>query len=210
MRLRPGQAGYRQHEQANRPPAGQPWVWFTREMMESPAWWALTAPARRVVDRIAVEHMHHGGTMNGELPVTYDDFQQFGISRHAIRTAIDVAIALGWVDVTVRGLRSYGSARRSSKYALTWLPRNDAIAATNRWATIKSRGDAAAIVASVQNKAKSQDRSSPALARQGAPCGRASRAPFTQDIRGSALNDTGEVSRKTAIASAPNDTGLVP
>jgi len=210
MRIKPGQTGYKRWEKQNRPPAGEPWVWHTRGMMESPAWWALTAPARRVVDRIAVEHMHHAGTMNGELVVTYDDFQDFGISRRAIRTAIDVAVALGWIDVTVQGVRSYGNARRPSKYAVTWLPHNDAIEATNRWAAIKSRAEASAVVANIHSKAKFQTQTARVLARYGARCGRASRAPSTQDIKGSALNDTGEVAQKTAIASAPNDTGLVP
>lgn len=37
----------------------------------------ITAPARRVVDRIAIEHMNHAGTKNGELAVTFDNFEAF-------------------------------------------------------------------------------------------------------------------------------------
>lgn len=145
MRIRPGQAGYKRHERAKRPPKGEPFAWFTLAMMESPAWWALASPARRVLDRIIIENMHHAGRMNGELIVTYDEFQAFGISRGAIRTAMDIATALGWLDETVRGVRSHGDARRPSNYALAWHPRNDAIAATNRWAAIKTREEETAI-----------------------------------------------------------------
>ena len=71
-----------------------PFVWLTREMLESEAWRAMPLPARRIVERLMIEHMSHAGTMNGELPCTYDDFQRFGVSRKNISAAIRVAVAL--------------------------------------------------------------------------------------------------------------------
>ena len=91
MRIERGQRGYRRFEESNRPPQDMPWCWLTREMLESPTWRAMTLPARRVVERLMVEHMSHGGTMNGELPCTYGDFQRFGLSRKSINAAIHVA-----------------------------------------------------------------------------------------------------------------------
>jgi hypothetical protein len=131
----------------NAPPAEEPWVWLTRDMMESESWRALTSNARRVLDRIMIEHMSHGGTQNGELIVTYDDFVRFGLSsRRATAQGIRIAVALGFLDVTIRGMRSYGGARRASRYGLTWLPRSDRTPASNRWRSIRSAEDARAVV----------------------------------------------------------------
>jgi hypothetical protein len=149
MKIRRGRQGWRRFEKSNRPPPKEAWVWFTREMMESPAWGALTAPAKRVIERILIEHMHHAGTENGELIVTFDDFQAFGVSRRAIKSAIQVAVRLGFIDVTFRGIRSHGAARRPSKYSITWLPRNDATPPTNRWKSILTEEQAEAAVKAV-------------------------------------------------------------
>jgi hypothetical protein len=157
MHIQRGQAGYKRFEKANRPPAQEPWVWFTRNLMESPAWGALTAPARRVVDRILIEHMHHAGTENGELIVTYDNFEAFGVPRHSAKRAIAVAVALGLIDITFKGVRSHGSARRPSKYAITWLPRNDGTPASNRWKSITTKEQAETAVAAVFSMKKAQN-----------------------------------------------------
>jgi hypothetical protein len=47
------------------------------EMLESPAYRALSLSARRVLDRIEIELAHHGGRDNGGLPVTYHDFEAY-------------------------------------------------------------------------------------------------------------------------------------
>ena len=49
------------------------------EMLESPAYRALSLSARRVLERIEIELAQHGGQDNGGLPVTYDDFERYGI-----------------------------------------------------------------------------------------------------------------------------------
>jgi hypothetical protein len=69
------------------------------EMLESPAYRVLSLSARRVLDRLDIEFAHHGGTDNGRLPVTYDDFERYGIDRHAIAPAIREVAALGFVEV---------------------------------------------------------------------------------------------------------------
>jgi hypothetical protein len=48
-------------------------------MRSSPAWLALPDNARRVLDRLELEHMQHGGAENGVLVVTFDDFERHGI-----------------------------------------------------------------------------------------------------------------------------------
>jgi hypothetical protein len=78
------------------------------KMLESHAFRELSLSARRVLDRLEIELAHHGGMDNGKLPVTYDDFQRYGIDRHAaIAPAIRELVALGFVALgTGAGLSS--------------------------------------------------------------------------------------------------------
>ena len=62
--------------------AGQ-FIAHPRAMVESPAMRALSLAARKALDRIEIEHMNHGGAQNGQLPVTYRDFEAWGIRRTA-------------------------------------------------------------------------------------------------------------------------------
>lgn len=115
----------------------------------------MTLGARRVVERIELEHMAHAGTMNGELKVTYDDFSRFGLSsRRMTSESIRIAEKLGFIDVVARGVRAFGDARRPSRYALTWLPRCDRTSATNRWQRITTRAAARAAVAAARADTK--------------------------------------------------------
>ena len=77
------------------------------KMLESHAFRELSLSARRVLDRLEIELAHHGGMDNGKLPVTYDDFQRYGIDRHAIAPAIRAR------SVGVCSGRSAKEARRS-------------------------------------------------------------------------------------------------
>ena len=137
----------RRFAQANRPPQDTSWCWLTAEMLESPAWRALTGNAMKVVLRIALEHLKHGGVENGLLPVVYRDFVRWGVRRNAIREAIVVAINLGWIDKTSTGeVPWHGDIRRPSTFALTWLPRHNGTLASNRWTRIKSDAHAKALI----------------------------------------------------------------
>jgi hypothetical protein len=55
----------------------------TIQMMEAPSWSVLSLAARLVLDRIEIEHAHHGGNDNGRLPVTFDQFVEYGVHRHS-------------------------------------------------------------------------------------------------------------------------------
>ena len=46
--------------------AGQ-FIAHPKQMVESPAWRALSLAARKALDRIEIEHMNHGGAENGKL-----------------------------------------------------------------------------------------------------------------------------------------------
>jgi hypothetical protein len=128
-------AGHRRWRAMNRPKGA--FIWLTRELLASQAWREMPLSARRVVERVLIEHMNHAGTFNGSLIVTYDDFEKFGVRRKSIARAIKKAVALGFLDVTGKGHRSYGIGRRPSTYGITWLPRCDGTPASNRWRKIK-------------------------------------------------------------------------
>lgn len=77
--------------------ANEQWVSYPIEMLESPAFRALSLSAHMVIARIAIELAHHGGNDNGKLPVTFEQFMEYGIShRAAIAPAIREAEALTW------------------------------------------------------------------------------------------------------------------
>jgi hypothetical protein len=63
-------------------------------MIESPAYRVLSFHARRCLDRIEIEHLRHGGKENGRLPVTYDQFIEYGVmSRRFIGPALRELVA---------------------------------------------------------------------------------------------------------------------
>jgi hypothetical protein len=148
----------RRIKKPNSPPLDQPWIWLTREIMESLAWRSLSLAAKQALDRVMLEHMAHAGCMNGELIILYDDFVKHGIDRRSIAKAIDICVCLGFLDLIQRGIRAYGPARRPSVYGLTWLDRCDRTFATNRWRNIRTDQDVAAAMAEVESCAEERSR----------------------------------------------------
>lgn len=90
------------------------------DLLRSPAFRVLSLSGHRVLARIEIELADHGGKDNGQLPVTYADFEDFGIDRHAIGPAIDECEALGLIEVTERGRSGNAEFRRPSLYRLTY------------------------------------------------------------------------------------------
>jgi hypothetical protein len=116
-------------------------------MMESPAYRALSLSAHRVIARIRIELAHHGGRDNGKLPVTFQDFEKFGIHRHSIAPAIREAEALGWIRTTQLGRSGNGEFRIPNMFALTHLDTEDGKASPNDWSKIEKLEEAEAIAA---------------------------------------------------------------
>jgi hypothetical protein len=118
---------------------GAQFVPHTIDMLESPAWRTMSLAARRVLDRIEIEHMYHGAVENGRLPVTYDDFMKFGIERHAINPAFRELEALGFIEITQRGRAGNADFRKPNVFRLTYLHRyQNGEAATHEWRRIKT------------------------------------------------------------------------
>ena len=93
----------------------------TIEMLRSPAYRTLSLSARRVLDRVEIEHADHGGLENGRLPVLFDDFQSYGIDRHSIAPAIRECVALGFLEITEIGRAGNAEYRRPNKFRLTYI-----------------------------------------------------------------------------------------
>jgi hypothetical protein len=122
---------------------GAQFVPHTVDMVESPAWRTLSLSARRVLDRIEIEHMHHGAAENGRLPVTFDDFEKYGIERHAIAPAIRECEALGFIEVTQRGRAGNADFRQPNVFRLTYINKYQAgEAATNEWRRVETTEEA--------------------------------------------------------------------
>jgi hypothetical protein len=136
----------------------------TIRMLRSPAYCVLSLSARRVLDRIEIEMADHGGTDNGKLPVTYDDFEQYGIHRHAIGPAIREVVALGFIEITEHGRAGNAEWRKPNLFRLTY--RQTKYEPTNDWEKIKTPEEAEALakaarVPRMSNKNKTQWRKTP-------------------------------------------------
>jgi hypothetical protein len=120
-------------------------AWVSIEALQSPAYRALSLSAHRILARIQIEHSSHGGKENGRLPVTFQDFEDYGIHRHAIAPAIRELEALGFIRITQIGRAGNGEFRIPNKFALTHLPTDDNPSPTNDWRRIKTIEEAMAI-----------------------------------------------------------------
>lgn len=123
---------------------GGQFSWRLIEMLESPAYRALSLSAHRVLDRLEIELAHHGGHDNGALPVTFVDFQNYGIDRHAIAPAIRETVALGFVEITEQGRAGNAEFRAPNKFKITYKP-TDKTEPTNDWRKIQAMDGALAL-----------------------------------------------------------------
>jgi hypothetical protein len=77
------------------------WSPRRREMLESPAYRVLSQSAHRVLSRIELELCHHGGNDNGQLPVTFENFVEYGIDRASVAPALREGEALGFFQQVI-------------------------------------------------------------------------------------------------------------
>ena len=122
----------------------------TIAMLRSPAMRALSLSARRILDRIEIELANHGGRDNAKLPVTFCNFEKFGIgNRHAIARGIREVCALGFVELTRPGRAGNGEFRISNLFRLTYLPAHGK-GPTHEWRQIKTIEEAEKIAKKVR------------------------------------------------------------
>jgi hypothetical protein len=119
-------------DKANRPPAGEPWVRLTRELIRSDAWRSLSINTCRLISFLMLEHMNRAGRHNGKLKAPDRHLRVFGIGKRHVSKAIREAEELGLVECHRGGMRV------ASTYTLTWLPGHDGTAASNDWRTYRN------------------------------------------------------------------------
>jgi hypothetical protein len=130
-----------------------PFIMHTLALLNSPAWRALSGEARVLLSCIEIAQMKTGGHKNGELVVTYDEFEACGIGhRRKIVRALRDAEALGLLKIH-RGRAGNGKWRQPNIYTLTYLEAEDR-EPTNEWASIKTIDEAKARLASVKRPRK--------------------------------------------------------
>jgi hypothetical protein len=114
------------------------------EMLESPAYRALSRSAHMVISRIEIELGHHGGNDNGRLPVTTEDFVEYGMHRTSVAPAIREAEALGFIRVTQRGRGGNAEHRAPNLFFLTFAHGRDSgkHPPTHDWRRFKTSEDA--------------------------------------------------------------------
>jgi DNA-binding transcriptional MocR family regulator len=122
--------------------------WSARQidMQRSFAWRVLSRAAHQCLSRIEIELADHGGNDIEELPVTFDDFEAYGVHRSAIVPALAELEALGFIDVTARGVAARAADnRRPNKFRLLTRPW-EKIGGTNRprWERFKTWQEAEA------------------------------------------------------------------
>jgi hypothetical protein len=116
------------------------------QMLNSDAWAALSHAARRILDRLEIEHASHGGVENGNLACTFDDFARAGIRRRSVAMAIRDLEALGFLEITQRGRRAAGEFYLPSRYRLTYLHTKHG-APTDEWKRVSAQ-----TIATLKNK----------------------------------------------------------
>ena len=121
----------------------EPFAGRVIRMLESPAYRVLSLSAHRVLARIEIELKRHGGKDNGKLPITYEQFVEYGIHRHAIAPAIRECEMLGFLEAE-RGKAGNREYRAPSTYRLTYQPVGRA-RPTHDWQRIQTLKDAKAM-----------------------------------------------------------------
>ncbi len=121
------------------------WAARSIEMLESPAYRALSLSAHRALSRIEIEFAHHGGQDNGKLPVTYDNFFEYGIRRSSIGPALAELEALGFIEITEHGKMARAAEyRRPNKFLLMSRPKQKGVEAVHKWRQFKTAQEAQA------------------------------------------------------------------
>jgi hypothetical protein len=132
-------------------------AWRTIEMLESPAYRALSLSAHRVMARLEIELAHHGGKadQNGCLPCTYDHLAEFGVERHAIGPAIRELVALGFVEIVRKGSAGNAGFRQPALYRLTYRHSGSHRETTDEWKRIMTADEAMKIASSARRTQRS-------------------------------------------------------
>jgi hypothetical protein len=122
---------WKRNRQTPATPSGQ-WCSRPREMLESAAYRVMSRAGHQVLSRIELELRYHGGKENGHLPVTFENFVDYGIERGGIAPALREVEALGFIEITHHGRGGNAEHRSPNLFRLTYEPTKNADP-TNEW-----------------------------------------------------------------------------
>ncbi|MCZ7488518.1 hypothetical protein [Rhizobium rhizogenes] len=109
---------------------------YRLEMLLSPAWQSCPRPLHKVIERLCIEHLRHGGQNNGHLHVAYTQFKDYGISKKSILSTLELGEKLGFLEV-IRGEGVVsGDIRPANTYRLTFVPAKGKHNPTDEWQTV--------------------------------------------------------------------------
>ena len=116
-----------------------------------------------MLDRIESEYLRHGGRDNGSLAVTFDDFVEYGINRHAIAPAMRECVALGLLVVTQHGRAGNAGFRVPNLFLLPYLETDTSAQKWREITTIEKAETIAGAAARRPGKTKSRCRFPPSF-----------------------------------------------
>src|SRR5215211_6181636 len=96
------------------------WTHRHIEMMTSPAYRVLSLSAHLCLSRLEIENANHAATENGQLIVTYNQFEEYGVHRQAIAPALRELVALGLIEITEQGVAGNAEHRAPNRFRLTY------------------------------------------------------------------------------------------
>jgi hypothetical protein len=105
------------------------------EMLQSPPWRQVPKPLGRIIERIEIEHLRHGGKNNGELFVSYGQLVDAGVSRKSVLPALRLGEALGLIEV-IRPEDARRDIRSPNGYRLTYVPAKGKKLPTDEWKSV--------------------------------------------------------------------------
>jgi hypothetical protein len=111
-------------------------------MQESAAYRVLNYSELRMLDRIEIELADHGGRDNGRLPVTFEQFRDYGIRRALIAPSRRALVALGFITFTPGLGAAAASNRRPNLFGMTYRHMGDAKEPTHGWRKIEDLDEA--------------------------------------------------------------------
>jgi hypothetical protein len=159
---------------------GEGWISYPLSMLENPAMRTLSLSAVRVMHRLEVEHMHHGGAENGNLIVTHNQFIEWGIAQNAIAPAIRELVALGFAEITEKGCGGNENHRRANRFRLTYVNMKSREQPTHEWRKIETIEDAERLAARARSEKDNRARD---LGRRGLRAFK-NKIPVTENVTG--------------------------
>ena len=115
-------------------PKGEPWIWLSTELLLSDAWRSMSINCYKLIFHLLIEHSNHAGHENGRLLSTYQQLQDYGLTRNKIRSVIEEAEFLG--VIRHRRARKVEALNQPNSYRLTFYADDENGYATNEWKSI--------------------------------------------------------------------------